>query len=45
MLNACFSFDIRQSNSSYGLSKIAVKIGEKPKANVHGAKGKLEDLD
>ncbi len=32
-------------NSSYGLSKIAVKIGEKPKANAHGAKGKLEDLD
>ncbi len=32
-------------NSNYGLSKIAVKIREKPKAIAHGSKGKLEDLD
>ncbi len=42
LLNTCFSFEI---NSSYGLLKITVNIGEKPKANVHGAKGKMKDLD
>ena len=32
-------------NSIYGLSKIAVKIRDKPKAIAHGRKGKLKDLD
>ncbi len=39
--NACFNFEIGHSKLKLWPLKDTAKIGQKPKANVHGAKAKI----